>query len=374
MAALEEVKAKQAPVLIMAGGTGGHIFPALAVADAIKSQDVPVIWLGTAKGLESKIIPKEGIDIEYIRIGGLRGKGLVHKVLAPFKIIDAVMQALKIMRRINPRSVLGMGGYVTGPGGIAAWLMGKPLYIHEQNAVAGLTNRILAKISKKVFEAFPGSFMQMTKLSCSGNPVRKEFYQLDDVERRLAEREGRVNVLVLGGSLGAKVLNETVPQAINKIDPELRPNIRHQAGERTVDIAHQQYEDAGVMAEVTPFIDDMAQAFEWADMIICRAGALTIAEIAVVGVPAILVPFPHAVDDHQTQNARYLSTAGAAVLIPQDMLNADSLYQEVSKLIQDKKLRIKMAKKAKELAKDKAAEMIAEQCLQLSGNKVLEKE
>ena len=374
MAALEEVKAKQAPVLIMAGGTGGHIFPALAVADTIQSQDVPVIWLGTAKGLESKIIPKEGIDIEYIRIGGLRGKGLVHKLIAPFKIIDAIMQALKIMRRINPRSVLGMGGYVTGPGGIAAWLMGKPLYIHEQNAVAGLTNRILAKISKKVFEAFPGSFMQMPKLSCSGNPVRKEFYQLDDVEQRLAEREGRVNVLVLGGSLGAKVLNETVPQAINKIDPELRPNIRHQAGEKTVDLAHQQYEDAGVMAEVTPFIDDMAQAFEWADMIICRAGALTIAEIAVVGVPAILVPFPHAVDDHQTQNARYLSTAGAAVLIPQDMLNADSLYREVSKLIQDKKLRIKMAKKAKELAKDKAAEMIAEQCLQLSENQGLEKE
>ncbi|THB71648.1 MAG: undecaprenyldiphospho-muramoylpentapeptide beta-N-acetylglucosaminyltransferase [Gammaproteobacteria bacterium] len=366
---------QQAPVLIMAGGTGGHIFPALAVADSIQEHNAPVIWLGTEKGLESKIIPKEGIDIEYIRIGGLRGKGFFHKLIAPFKIVDAVVQALKIIRRIKPRSALGMGGYVTGPGGVAAWISGVPLYIHEQNAVAGMTNKILSHFAKKVFEAFPGSFAQMSKLICSGNPVRKEFYNLKDAQTRFTEREGRINVLVLGGSLGAKVLNEVVPEAVSRIDVEHRPNIRHQAGEKTIEIAHQQYEQAEVLAEVTPFIDHMAQAFEWADLIICRAGALTIAEIAVVGVPAILVPFPHAVDDHQTRNARYLSTAGAAVLIPQNMLTADSLYKEMVKLIQDKSLRIKMAIKAKELAREKAAEMIADSCLSAEKeNKEREKE
>ena len=357
----------QAPVLIMAGGTGGHIFPALAVADTIKSEGAPVVWLGTEKGLESKIVPKEGIDIEYIRISGLRGKGLLHKLVAPFKIIDAVLQAYKIMRRLKPRSVLGMGGYVTGPGGVAAWLSGIPLYIHEQNAIAGMTNRILSKIAKTVFEAFPGSFKQMKKLVCSGNPVRKEFFELQGVEERLSDRDGQLNVLVIGGSLGAKVLNEVVPEAVSKIDESARPNIHHQAGEKTIEIAQEQYAKAEVTAKVTPFIDDMAKEFEWADMIICRAGALTIAELAAVGVPSILVPFPHAVDDHQTQNARYLSTAGAAVLMPQDRLNADCLYKEMTKLLQDKKLRIKMAKKAKELAIANAAQVVAQQCLQNEG-------
>lgn len=364
MAAVTE---KQAPVLIMAGGTGGHIFPALAVADTIQNEGAPVVWLGTEKGLESKVIPKEGIDIQYIRISGLRGKGLLHKLAAPFKIVDAIIQAYKIIRRIKPRAVLGMGGYVTGPGGIAAWISGTPLYIHEQNAIAGLTNKILSRIANRVFEAFPGSFKQMAKLTCSGNPIRKEFFGLQQVEERFAAREGKLNVLVLGGSLGAKVLNEVVPEAVSKIEGSVRPNVRHQAGERTINIAKEQYDQVGVVAEVTTFIDDMAQSFEWADIIICRAGALTVAEIAVVGVPAILVPFPHAVDDHQTQNARYLSTAGAAVLMPQERLNADCLYKEMMKLIQDKKLRIKMAKKAKELARENAAEIVAQQCLKNEG-------
>ncbi len=356
---------KQAPVLIMAGGTGGHIFPALAVANTIQKDGVPIVWLGTEKGLESKIIPQQGIDIEYIKIGGLRGKGALSLLLAPFKIIYALLQAVIVIRRVKPRSVLGMGGYVTGPGGVAAWLLGIPLYIHEQNAVAGLTNKILARIAKKVFEAFPGSFYQQQQITCTGNPVRKEFFAVKQVEDRLADREGQPNILILGGSLGAKVLNEVVPESIAKMAEETRPNIRHQAGEKTISLAQQQYEAVGVKADVVTFIDDMAQAFEWADMIICRAGALTISEIAVVGVPAILVPFPHAVDDHQTQNARYLSAAGAAVLIPQDRLNADSLYKELVKLMQDKKLRIKMAKKAKELARESAAEIVAEQCLEI---------
>ncbi len=356
---------KHAPVLIMAGGTGGHIFPALAVANTIQKDGVPIVWLGTEKGLESKIIPQQGIDIEYIKIGGLRGKGALSLLLAPFKIIYALLQAVIVIRRVKPRSVLGMGGYVTGPGGVAAWLLGIPLYIHEQNAVAGLTNKILARIAKKVFEAFPGSFYQQQKITCTGNPVRKEFFAVKQVEDRLAGREGQPNILILGGSLGAKVLNEVVPESIAKMAEETRPNIRHQAGEKTISLAQQQYEAVGVKADVVTFIDDMAQAFEWADMIICRAGALTISEIAVVGVPAILVPFPHAVDDHQTQNARYLSAAGAAVLIPQDRLNADSLYKELVKLMQDKKLRIKMAKKAKELARESAAEIVAEQCLEI---------
>ncbi len=367
---------KQAPVLIMAGGTGGHIFPALAVANAIQDKGGAVVWLGAESGMESRIIPKQGIDIKYIRISGFRGKGLLNKLITPFRIVDAIVQAMKILRRIKPRAVLGMGGYVTGPGGIAAWLLGIPLYIHEQNAIAGMTNRILAHFATKVFEAFPCSFTQTSKLTCSGNPVRKGFYKLTEVEERFAEREGKINLLVLGGSLGAKVLNEVVPETVGKMDAETRPNILHQAGEKTIEIARRQYVEAGVTAEVMPFIEDMAQAYEWADMVICRAGALTIAEITVVGVPAILVPFPHAVDDHQTENARYLSAAGAAVLIAQDRLNADCLYQEMTKLIQDKKLRIKMAKMAKELAKENAVEIIAQQCLQQEDlqDKGLEKE
>lgn len=355
---------KQAPVLIMAGGTGGHIFPALAVANTIQAEGTPVIWLGTEKGLESKIIPQQGIDIEYIKIGGLRGKGALSLLLAPFKIIYALLQAIQVIRRVKPRSVLGMGGYVTGPGGLAAWILGVPLYIHEQNAIAGLTNKILARIAKKVFEAFPGSFYERSKITCSGNPVRKEFFEVKGIEERFAAKDGQVNILILGGSLGAKVLNEIVPETVAKIAENIRPSIRHQAGEKTIELAKQQYQKLGVDAEITPFIDDMAQAFEWADLIICRAGALTISEIAVVGVPAILVPFPHAVDDHQTQNARYLSATGAAVLIPQERLNADCLYKEVVKLMQDKKLRIKMAKKAKELAKENAADIVAVQCLE----------
>ncbi len=357
---------KQAPVLIMAGGTGGHIFPALAVANTIQKDGVPIVWLGTEKGLESKIIPQQGIDIEYIKIGGLRGKGFLSLLLSPFKIIYALLQAIMVIRKVKPRSVLGMGGYVTGPGGVAAWLLGIPLYIHEQNAVAGFTNKILMRIAEKVFEAFPGSFNQQQKIICTGNPVREEFFAVKGVEYRLADREGQPNILILGGSLGAKVLNEVVPESIAKMAEEVRPNIRHQAGEKTIALAQQQYNAVGVKADVITFIDDMAQAFEWADMIICRAGALTISEIAVVGVPAILVPFPHAVDDHQTQNARYLSAAGAAVLMPQDRLNADTLYKELVKLIQDKKLRIKMAKKAKELARESAAKVVAEQCLEIA--------
>ncbi len=357
---------KQAPVLIMAGGTGGHIFPALAVANTIQKNGVPIVWLGTEKGLESKIIPQQGIDIEYIKIGGLRGKGVLSLLLSPFKIIYALLQAIIVIRRIKPRSVLGMGGYVTGPGGIAAWLLGIPLYIHEQNAIAGLTNKILARMAKKVFEAFPGSFYQQQKTTCTGNPIRKEFFAVKGVEDRLADRGGKTNILILGGSLGAKILNQVVPEAVAKMAEEVRPNICHQAGEKTIELAQQQYEVVGVKADVVSFIDEMAKAFEWADMIICRAGALTISEIAVVGVPAILVPFPHAVDDHQTQNARYLSSAGAAVLIPQDRLSADSLYKELVKLMQDKKLRIKMAKKAKELARENAAEIVAEQCLEIA--------
>lgn len=356
---------KQAPVLIMAGGTGGHIFPALAVANTIQKEGTPIVWLGTEKGLESKIIPQQGIDIEYIKIGGLRGKGALSLLLAPFKIVYALLQAIMIIRKVKPKSVLGMGGYVTGPGGLAAWILGIPLYIHEQNAIAGFTNKILARKAKRVFEAFPGSFCQQQKTTCSGNPVRKEFFEVKGIEERFAEKNGQVNILILGGSLGAKVLNEVVPETVAKMANEVRPNIRHQAGEKTIEVARQRYKELGVEAEVTPFIVDMAQAFEWADMIICRAGALTISEIAVVGVPAILVPFPHAVDDHQTQNARYLSAAGAAVLIPQERLNADCLYKELVKLMQDKKLRIKMAKKAKELARESAAEIVAEQCLEI---------
>jgi len=320
-------------ILIMAGGTGGHVFPALAVAEQLRAQGVEVIWMGTHQGLEARIVPRAGIPMEWVKISGLRGKGLLTWCWAPVKFLFALLQAFVIMMRCRPMAVLGMGGFVAGPGGVMTWLLRKPLLIHEQNAIAGLTNRILARLAVRTMEAFPGALPKHCKAVMTGNPVRKEIAASQDPATRYQGRHESLRLLVLGGSLGAQVLNEIVPQAVKMIAPDRRPAIWHQAGARNIEVAHSIYKETGVSANVVPFIDDMAQAYQWADVVLCRAGALTIAELAAAGVASILVPYPYAVDDHQTHNAAYLVEANAAILIKQEDLTADYLSRLLSDYI-----------------------------------------
>ncbi len=303
------------PVLIMAGGTGGHVFPALALARLLREQHRDVIWLGTRRGLEARVVPADGFPIEWLSVSGLRGKGPSDLLKAPFMLVLSVWQALKIVARHKPGVVVGLGGFVTGPGGLAAWLMRRPLVVHEQNAIAGFTNRCLARLARTVLTAFPSVFAGRAHAHMIGNPVRADIAALPAPLERFAGREGPLRLLVIGGSLGARRLNEVVPQAVALLsrNAEAPPfTIRHQAGEKLIDAARAAYAQAGVAGEVTPFIADMSAALGWADLVICRAGALTIAELAAAGVGAVLVPFPHAVDDHQTSNAAYLVDAGAA--------------------------------------------------------------
>ncbi len=301
-------------VLIMAGGTGGHVFPALAVAELLRERECRVVWVGTRRGLEARIVPAKGFAIEWLSVSGLRGKGLLTWLLAPVQLAIALAQAFSIVRRQKPAVVLGVGGFATGPGGVAAWLLGRPLVIHEQNAIAGLTNRWLARIARLVLEGFPGSFPPGVRTHCIGNPVRREIAALPAPESRFAVRSGVMRLLIIGGSLGARRLNSSVPRAIALLQRQgHRFEVWHQAGERGIEEARAEYSLAGVSGRVEAFIDDMAGAYGWADLVICRAGALTVAELAAAGVGALLVPFPFAVDDHQTHNARFLTEAGAAV-------------------------------------------------------------
>jgi UDP-N-acetylglucosamine--N-acetylmuramyl-(pentapeptide) pyrophosphoryl-undecaprenol N-acetylglucosamine transferase len=351
------------PVLIMAGGTGGHVFPALAVARELARRDAPVVWLGTHSGIEAQLVPAAGIPLDWVRVGGLRGKGMWTWLLAPWRLSVALFDALRVVRRRRPRAVLGMGGFASGPGGFAAWLLGRPLIIHEQNSVAGLTNRLLAGFAREVLVAFPGSFSSRVSTRLVGNPVRREIVQLPAPDQRLAGRSGPLRLLVLGGSLGALALNESVAQAVATLAPEHRPEILHQAGRSTLDRALTAYRDAGVIAQVEPFIDDMAGAYAWADLVVCRAGALTIAELAAAGVASLLVPFPAAVDDHQTRNARYLADAGAAVLIPQAQLTPAGLADEIQACIADRGLLLQRARAARALATPGATRAVADCCL-----------
>jgi len=354
-----------APILIMAGGTGGHVFPALAVARLLRARDEEIVWLGTRRGIETEIIPAERIPLEFTRVSGLRGKGLLTWVLAPVKLFLAVVDAIGVLRRRRPKVVLGMGGFASGPGGFAAWLLRKPLIIHEQNSVAGLTNRLLAGFAREVLEAFPGSFSAGSGATLVGNPVRPEIAQLPEPAQRFAGRAGRLRVLVLGGSLGAKVLNETVPRAIALLDEVRRPEIRHQAGRATIDVARAVYAETGVKASIDAFIDDVAAAYAWADIVICRAGALTISELAAAGLGAILVPYPAAVDDHQTGNARYLVDAGAAVLIPQSGLTPERMAAEIATCVDDRGVVTMRATRARALARPDATRAVADACLAL---------
>jgi UDP-N-acetylglucosamine--N-acetylmuramyl-(pentapeptide) pyrophosphoryl-undecaprenol N-acetylglucosamine transferase len=349
--------------LIMAGGTGGHVFPALAVAEHLRARDWRIVWLGTRAGLEARVVPANGIAIEWISISGLRGKNWLTLLVAPLRLAIAYAQALAIVRRHRPTVVLGVGGFVTGPGGVAARTLGRPLVIHEQNAIAGLTNRWLARIANVVLEGFPGSFGARVRARCIGNPVRDAIALLPAPAARFANRAGSVRLLVIGGSLGARRLNTVLPQALARIAPGSRPEVRHQAGERGLAEAQAAYREAGVDARVTPFIDDMAGAYAWCDLIVCRAGALTISELTAAGLGAILVPFPGAVDDHQTANARLLVDAGAAVLIPDAELTPERLSSAITELARDRARLLDMAGRARSLARPKATQDLAAACI-----------
>ncbi len=350
----------RAPILIMAGGTGGHVFPALALARLLRAASHEVVWLGTKSGLEARVIPAEHIDIEWLSMSGLRGKGVATLLAAPFKLAHSIWQALGVMRRRRPALVVGFGGFVTGPGGVAAWLTRRPLVIHEQNAIAGYSNRCLAHLARSVLSAFPAAFPPGIAARVVGNPVRAEILQQPPPATRFAAREGALRLLVVGGSLGASRLNAVVPFAVKNSGLSLR--VRHQAGERGFDAARNAYAEAGVAADVSPFIDDMARAYADADLVICRSGALTISELAAVGVASVLVPFPAAVDDHQTFNAQYLVREGAAVLIADRDLTADRLAAELKALCAGRGKLLAMAERARLVARPRAAEELAAEC------------
>jgi UDP-N-acetylglucosamine--N-acetylmuramyl-(pentapeptide) pyrophosphoryl-undecaprenol N-acetylglucosamine transferase len=352
--------------MIMAGGTGGHVFPALAVAEALKQRAAEVFWMGTAQGIEARLVPQSGFELSEIKVQGLRGKGLLGWLLAPFRLVKAVWEAWRVMRRIDPDVVLGLGGFASGPGGVAAWLMRKPLVIHEQNAIPGLTNRLLAKLAKLTLEGFPNSFKEAANAQWVGNPVRKSIEVLPAPELRFDKREGAIHLLVLGGSLGARSLNTVVPQAMALIDSGQRPRVIHQCGSRHLNDCRENYQRAGVQAKVTDFIGDMAEAYGWADLVICRAGALTVAELAAAGVGALLVPYPYAVDDHQTHNATMLVEAGAAQLIADSALEPESVAEQISRFSADREALLNMANAACTVARTGTAEQIADKCLELA--------
>jgi UDP-N-acetylglucosamine--N-acetylmuramyl-(pentapeptide) pyrophosphoryl-undecaprenol N-acetylglucosamine transferase len=347
----------------MAGGTGGHVFPALAVAEQIRAKDIPVVWLGTRRGLEAKLVPPTGIPLEWIGVAGLRGTGVLRLLMAPLMIGKAIWQAVAIFRRVKPRAVLGMGGFVSGPGGLVAWLLNIPLVVHEQNAMPGLTNRWLAKLADRVLEGFPNSFPVKRQALWVGNPVRANIVALPEPAERLAAHRNRPRLLVVGGSQGALALNQLVPAALTLMTPVERPDVWHQAGGNLWEAAVQGYEKADIKVRLEPFIEVMAEAYEWADLVLCRSGALTVAELAAAGVGAILVPFPHAVDDHQTVNGRFLEREGAAVLIPQKALTAQRLAELLQELLNDPPRLRTMAEAARGLARADAAQCVAEICL-----------
>ena len=349
-------------ILIMAGGTGGHIFPALAVAHQLRDAGWRVVWLGNPEGMEARLVPQHGFEMVWVKFSALRGKGLLRKLLLPVNLLSGFWQALRALRRLEPDVVLGMGGYITFPGGMMASLLGRPLVLHEQNSVAGLANRVLAKVADRVLSGFPEV---MDNAEWLGNPVRAEITAVLPPTERYAGRSGPLRVLVVGGSLGSAALNETVPQALARLEPEARPIVVHQAGERQIEALRAAYARVQVEGELRPFIDDMAAAYADADLVICRAGALTVAELAAAGVASLLVPFPHAVDDHQTGNARFLADRGAAYLLPQTELSPDRLAGILSSL--DRGRLLNMAEHARALAKPLAAAAVAHVCAELAG-------
>ncbi len=362
--------------LIMAGGTGGHVFPALALARELRARAWQIVWLGTRRGLEARVVPAEHIPVEWLSVSGLRGKGWLTWVRAPLWLLRALGQALAVMRRRRPALVVGLGGFASGPGGLAAWLMRRPLVIHEQNAVAGFTNRCLAHLARRVLAAFPGSFRPGVHARVIGNPVRREIVELPPPAQRFALREPAIRLLVLGGSQGAAALNAVVPFALAQASSLAQANaaagqsaarfdVRHQTGERWLPIAQQSYARAGVSARLHAFIEDMSEAYGWADLVICRAGALTVSELTAAGVGAVLVPFPAATDDHQTRNAEALVAAGAAVMIAESALSAERLAAELVRLCAARARLLAMAECARTLARPHATQELADACVEL---------
>jgi UDP-N-acetylglucosamine--N-acetylmuramyl-(pentapeptide) pyrophosphoryl-undecaprenol N-acetylglucosamine transferase len=354
-------------VLIMAGGTGGHVYPALAIAEHLREQGVKLFWLGTKTGLESHVAPENGFAFFTIDVSGLRGKNFSRWLLAPFTLIRALIQSLKVIINIRPSAVIGLGGFVSGPGGLAAWLLRKPLFIHEQNSIAGLTNRLLAPFAQIVMQGFPDS-LQGKKVVTTGNPVRNDIliHATSPVDR-INSREGQaLNLLVLGGSLGARALNEIMPDVMSNLPDDVKIDLWHQTGKAHFDSTLSLYKQSpyGVDGKIVAYIDTMSEAYLWADIILCRAGALTISEISIMGLASILVPYPYAVDDHQTSNARYLSDAGAAILIPQEQLKRSSIVEILSRFYRERESLKTMAMAALNKSMPDATRLIGNLCME----------
>ncbi len=357
------VLADRKTFLIMAGGTGGHIFPALAVAQALLARRHQVYWLGAVNGMEQKLVPENDIDLSLIRISGLRGKGKLALLKAPVSVLLAVVQAIRVIRQVRPDCVLGMGGFASGPGGLAAWLLRKPLVIHEQNAIVGMTNKLLSKLATRVLCAFPGAFGQSVDHQVTGNPLRERFLsgELATDERQATGSSKPLNLLVLGGSLGAMAINQLVPAALSRLDgADFR--VRHQCGQKNLAQTEAAYRASGVTCQPEPFIEAMPEAYRWADLVICRAGAMTVAELSAMGVASILIPFPYAVDDHQSANANYLAAKNAAILVQESTLTADWLASRLKSLIVNRHALAEMGKRAKELAWPGATAVVADVC------------
>lgn len=356
-------------ILIMAGGTGGHIFPGLAVADYLKGKGWRVVWLGTKNGMEAALVPKQGYDIEWLTFSGVRESGLLRWMSLPFFLLLACLQSAFTLRRRRPDVVLGMGGFAAFPGGLMASFLNKPLIIHEQNSIAGLANRVLALLADRVLAAFPDPFSSSliprpSSFEVVGNPVRQDIASLPAPDERFRSREGRLRLLVVGGSRGAQALNQTVPQALKTMPEGERPHVVHQAGARHSEEVNSAYAAVGVAAQVLPFLDDIAAHYAGCDVVLCRAGALTIAELTAAGVASILVPYPHAVDDHQSRNARFLSEKGAAFLVPQTQFDPQGLAQLLGGITREKLL--EMARRARALARPEATSLVAQACMELA--------
>ena len=355
------MSATQKTALVMAGGTGGHIFPGLAVAQALREQGWKVHWLGAPGSMEERLVPPQGFPLETIDFSGVRGKGLLTLALLPLRLLKAFAQAWAVVRRVRPDVVIGLGGYISFPGGMMATLAGKPLILHEQNSVAGMANKVLANVASRVFCAFPNA---LPGAQWVGNPLRQAFLQLPPPAERFAGRSGPLRILVVGGSLGAKALNDTVPQALALIPPEQRPQVRHQSGAKQMQALQASYAAAGVQAELTPFIDDTASAYAQADLVICRAGASTVTELAAVGAAAIYVPFPHAVDDHQTTNARFVVDAGGGWVVQQTALSPEKLAHMIQNM--QRSTLLETAQKAKMMQKTEATAAVVAACQELA--------
>lgn len=348
-------------VIIAAGGTGGHVFPALAVARELESRNVSVVWVGTERGIESTVVPEWGIPLRLVKVTALRGRGLLARARSGLTLLAAIGSSVRIVLQEKPRAVLGMGGYVAGPVCLAAKLCGRRMVVHEQNAIAGFTNRLLKRIANKVMEAMPGTFAMSDNAVHTGNPVREDILSLAAPESRMAQRTDAMRLLVIGGSQGAKALNEIVPLAIKQVTAAVV--VRHQCGDAWLADTKDAYRDCPHQSEVLTFIDDMAETYAWADLIVCRSGAMTVAELAAVGLPAILIPYPAAVDDHQTANGKFLVHAGAAVMIQESELTPDLLAENITALITDRKILVAMAQQGRAASRRNATQIVVDEIL-----------